>query len=181
MKLIRIINIAAAAALGLAANTAMAQGGYGSLSHFSWEVDQSNAPAIESSGIRAVGGYMFSDIFGVEGHVASGGDDEIELGGEEAEAELNKVLGLFAKANLPLNLLGVDLDIFGLVGYGYGRVDILAETTTTRVTENSFAWGAGADVALIPERLYLTADYVEYVNRTGIDANAASLGLRLSF
>jgi hypothetical protein len=49
------------------------------------------------------------------------------------------------------------------------------------VHENSFAWGAGADVALIPDRLYLTADYVEYINRTGISASAVSLGLRLSF
>lgn len=181
MKLTRIISIAVVAAFGLAANTAIAQGGYGSLSHFSWEVDQSNSPTIESAGVRAVGGYMFSDIFGIEAHVASGGTDDTTLGAEDAEAELNKMFGAFAKLNLPLNVMGVGLDVFGLAGYGYGRLDILAQTTKTTISENSFAWGAGADVALIPDRLYLTADYIDYISRTGIDGSAASLGLRLAF
>jgi hypothetical protein len=49
------------------------------------------------------------------------------------------------------------------------------------VTENGFSWGAGAEVALIRDRLYLAADYIDYRSRTGIEASAASVGLRLSF
>lgn len=178
MNLTRITSIAAAAALGLAATAAGAQGGYGSLSAFDWSIDGSGS-SLESQGIRAAGGLMFNETFGIEAHVASGGTDNLEFEGEDAEAELNKMLGLFAKLNLPL--LNKWANVYGLAGYGYGRVDILAETTTSRITANSFAWGAGADVAIVPERLYLTVDYIDYISRSGVSASAASLGLRLSF
>jgi hypothetical protein len=97
------------------------------------------------------------------------------------EAELNKLLGVFAKLNLPLPLPLVDANVFGLAGYSVGKVEVLAETTTDTFYENSFSYGVGADVALIPERLYLTADHIDYISRTGVDASATSIGLRLSF
>jgi hypothetical protein len=124
---------------------------------------------------------MLNGAFGIEAHVGVGGTDELEYAGEEAEAELNKMLGVFAKVNLPLPLPLVDANLFGLAGYSVGKVEVLAETTTDTFYENSFSYGAGLDMALIPDRLYLTADYVEYLSRTGLDSSAASLGLRLSF
>jgi opacity protein-like surface antigen len=179
MSFTRILGIAAAAVFGLTANTAFAQGGYGALSYFDWSVDQSGLSKIESETVRATGGYLFNEHFGIEGHVATGGRDDLTFAGEDAEAELNKVFGVFAKFNLPL--LNDWVNVYGLAGYGYGRVDILAETTTATVSENGFAWGVGADVALIPGRLYLTADHIDYLSRTGLDGSATSLGLRLSF
>jgi hypothetical protein len=170
------------AALGLAVTgSASAQGGYGALSVLDWEVQQGDSPKIESTGVRATGGYMLNDAFGIEAHVGVGGTDELEYAGEEAEAELNKLLGIFAKLNLPLPLPLVDANVFGLAGYSVGKVEVLAETTTATFYENSFSYGVGADVALIPDRLYLTADYIDYISRTGVDSSAASLGLRLSF
>jgi hypothetical protein len=83
--------------------------------------------------------------------------------------------------NLPLPLALVDANVYGLAGYSVGKVEILAETTTDTLYENSFSYGVGADVALIPDRLYLTADYIDYISRTGTEASAASVGLRLSF
>jgi opacity protein-like surface antigen len=174
-----MMGIAAAAALALTANTVVAQGGYGALSYFDWSVDQSGLSKIESETVRATGGYRFNEHFGIEAHVATGGRDELTFAGEDAEAELNKLVAGFAKLNLPL--WNDWVNVYGLVGYAFGKVDILAETTTEVVHENSFAWGAGADVALIPDRLYLTADYVDYPNRTGLSASAVSLGLKLSF
>jgi hypothetical protein len=181
------IIAAGLAALGLAVTgSAGAQGGYGALSAFDWEIQQGDSPKIESTGIRATGGYMFNDAFGFEGHVGVGGTDDIEYPGgmnapEDAEAELNKLLGVFAKVNLPLPLALVDANVFGLAGYSVGKVEVLAETTTDTFYENSFSYGVGADVALIPDRLYLTADYIDYISRTGTEASAASVGLRLSF
>jgi hypothetical protein len=148
-----------------AAGGANAQGGYGALSAFDWEIEQAGPPTVESAGIRATGGVMFNEAVGIEAHVGVGGADELEYAGEEAEAELNKLLGVFAKVNLPLPL--VDANVFGLVGYSVGKVEVLAETTTDTFYENSFGYGAGFDVALIPNRLYLTADYIDYISRTG--------------
>lgn len=85
---------------------------------------------------------MFNETFDIEAHVASGGTDNLEFEGEDAEADLNKILGVFAKLNLPLSVMNRGFNLYGLAGYGYARVDILAETTTDTVTENSFAWGA---------------------------------------
>jgi opacity protein-like surface antigen len=146
-------------------------------------VDRSGLSKIESETVRATGGYRFNEHFGIEAHVATGGRDELVLptfsGPEDAEAELNKLVAGFAKLNLPL--WNDWVNVYGLLGYAFGKVDILAETTTEVVHENSFAWGAGADVALIPDRLYLTADYVDYLNRTGLSASAVSVGVKLSF
>jgi hypothetical protein len=177
------ITIAAGlAAFGLAATgSANAQGGYGALSAFDWEIQQGDSPKIESTGFRATGGVMFNDAFGIEAHVGVGGTDELEYAGEEAEAELNKMLGVFAKVNLPLPLPLVDANLFGLAGYSVGKVEVLAETTTATFYESSFSWGAGADIAIILDRLYLTADHIDYRSRAGIEASAASVGLRLSF
>jgi hypothetical protein len=180
MNLTRLTSIAAAAALGLAATAASAQGGYGSLSAFDWEVGQGDAK-VESTGVRAVGGYMFNPGIGLEVHAAAGGTDELQYGSQDAEAELNKLLAIFAKPTLPLPVPLVEANVFGLVGYSYGKVDILAETTTDVVSQNSFSWGFGAELGLIPNRLYLTADHIDYISRTGVDASATSIGLRLSF
>jgi opacity protein-like surface antigen len=163
----------------LASGIAGAQGGYGALSYFDWSVDQSGLSKIESETVRATGGYRFNEHFGIEAHVATGGRDELTFAGEEAEAELNKLVAGFAKLNLPL--LNDWVNVYGLVGYAFGKVDILAETTTGVVHENSFAWGAGADIALWPGRWSLTADYVEYINRTGVNADAVSIGVKLLF
>ena len=184
MRMTRLFAVGLAAAFALTSNLALAEGGYGSLSVFDWSVERTGIEKIESTGLRATGGYMFSDIFGIEGHIGTGGTDDIEypVSGslEDAEAELNKVLGGFAKLNLPLNVMGVGLNVYGLAGYAYGRVDILSTTKSTTESANSFAWGAGADVALT-DRLSLTVDYIDYISRTGFDAQAASLGLRLAF
>jgi opacity protein-like surface antigen len=169
----------AAAAFGLTANTAFAQGGYGALSYFDWSVDQSGLSKIESETVRATGGYSFNEYFGIEAHVATGGRDDLTFAGESAEAELNKLVAGFAKLNLPL--WNDWVNVYGLVGYAFGKVDILAETTTDVVHENSFAWGAGADIALWPGRWSLTADYVDYINRSGLSASAVSIGVKLSF
>jgi opacity protein-like surface antigen len=179
MGFTRISGITAAAAFGLMTNAALAQGGYGALSYFDWSVDQSGLSKIESETVRATGGYMLNEHFGIEAHVATGGRDDLTFAGEEAEAELNKLVAGFAKLNLPL--WNDWVNVYGLVGYAFGKVDILAETTTGVVNENSFAWGAGADIALWPGRWSLTADYVEYINRSGLSASAVSVGLKLSF
>ncbi len=169
---------ASLAALGLAATgTANAQCGYGALSAFSWEVEQAGSPTVESTGIRATGGYMFNDAFGIEAHVATGGTDDLIFEGQDAEAELNKVIAGFAKLNLPLP---VGINVFGLVGYSVGKVQVLAETTTDTFYENSFSYGGGIDLALT-DRLSLTADYIDYISRTGTEASAATVGFRLSF
>jgi opacity protein-like surface antigen len=179
MSFTRMMGIAAAAALALTANTVVAQGGYGALSYFDWSVQEAGLSKIESETVRATGGYRFNEHFGIEAHVATGGRDELTFAGEDAEAELNKLVAGFAKLNLPL--LNDWVNVYGLAGYAFGKVDILAETTTGVVNENSFAWGAGADIALWPGRWSLTADYVEYINRSGLSASAVSVGLKLSF
>jgi hypothetical protein len=181
--------IAGLAAFGLAAaGSAGAQEGYGALHYFGWTVDHDQLSEIESAGVRASGGYTFADYglfdLGVEVHAATGGSDELEFpvgatATEEATAELNKVVAAFVKPRLPL--LGGLVNVYGLAGYSYGKLDILAETTARSVTEHGFSWGGGAEVALIPDRLYLAADYVSYISGDDFDATAASVGLRLLF
>ena len=183
----RIIGIAAAAALGLTANAAFAQGGYGSLSAFDWEIERTTEegdfPKLSSKGVRAIGGYMADANIGVEFHVASGGEDDFEFPvdettTEDADAELNKLLSVFARASAPVNPW---MNVYGLAGYSYALVEILGETTATSQSESGFSFGAGVELSLVPERLYLTLDHVEYVSQHDVDINATSLGFRLAF
>ena len=60
-------------------------------------------------------------------------------------------------------------------------MEILGESTATSQSESGFSFGGGVEVSLVPERLYLTLDHVEYVSQHDVDNNATSLGLRLAF
>lgn len=180
MRVTYIVSLALLLAPGLA----LAQGGYGSLSYLDWEVEQTDFPRLSSAGFRATGGYMVNEHLGIEGHIGSGGTDDIafptgETTTEDAEAELNKLLSVFARGSLPV--VEDRLNVFGLFGYSYSRIDILAETTTSNQSESGFSWGAGVEVAIVPERLYLSLDHIAYISQRDIDANATSLGLRLNF
>ena len=139
---------------------------------------------MSSKGVRAIGGYMADANVGVEFHVASGGEDDLQFPVDEttteaADAELNKLLSVFARASAPV--AQGRLNVFGLFGYSYSLVEILGETTATSQSESGFSWGAGVEVSLVPERLYLSLDHVEYISQHDVDINATSLGLRLSF
>lgn len=186
MKLTRITTIAAAAALGLTSTAALAEEDaghyYAGAHYFDWEVENTEGLDAKADTGRLLAGYMYNEYVGVELHAATGGTDEL---GDGVEAELDQLVGIFARLNMPMYNGWANL--FGLVGYGRGEVDVTTEAGTTSVLESGFALGVGLEVAVIPNRLYVAADHVQYVNETGkggltgIEGTANSLGLRMNF
>lgn len=181
-------RLTAAAALGLLATTVGAQTdadthrSYAGISYFDWESDTPSS-RLSAPGMRVVGGYDFNrqgviDI-GVEGHIATGGKDDLMFQGEDAEAELTRLLSLFLRPSI---LVARDsVRIYGLLGYSQGKVDVLAVTTASDFSESGFSWGGGVDIALTPNKLSVNVDYVQYIDSGDIDASAMSLGLKLHF
>lgn len=186
MNFTRIAMIAAAAALGLTSIAASAQedtqGYYVGAHYFAWEVDNTEGLEAEAGTARLLAGLMYNEYVGVELHAAAGGTDDL---GDGVEAELDQLVGIFARINIPMYDGWANL--FGLVGYGRGEVDVTTEAGTTSVSESGFSLGLGLEVAIIPNRLYVAADHVRYVNetgaggQTGIEGTANSLGLRFAF
>lgn len=180
MKLTRILTVLAALGLAFAASTVSAQGVYAGAHYSDWQAEATGSPDMRTSAQRLLAGYMFNDYVGLEVHALGGSTDDL---GGGVEADLDRVLAGFARINLPMYNHWANL--FGLVGLAKGEVDISGDADS--ISESGFAFGAGFEIAIVPEVLYVSADYVEYVNETGkggatdIQGTASSLGLRMAF
>ena len=183
MQFTRMIGLAAAAVLGLAATAASAEGYYVGGHYFDWKVKSSDAPTLDASGGRLLGGYMLNDYVGFEIHAAQGGTDEVAEG--TVEGELDRLWGAFARFNMPVYRGWGNL--FALVGYAQGEVEVSSAVDSETVDESGPALGAGVEVAILPGRLYLSADHVQYIKETensgleNVEGTATSIGLRYSF
>lgn len=192
MKFTGIFAAIAAVAFGFTTGAAWADESdngnfYAGVYHFDWKVQYRLVPELDESGYRLQGGYMFNDYIGVELQAASGGEHVYETNPEDS-AELDNMIGVFGRINLPVYPGWVNL--FGLFGYSQVEIDVkshdgLPENIVTK--EDSFSLGAGVEVALWAERLYVSADYIEYINKTGkgglsgVEASGGSIGLRYNF
>lgn len=126
-----------------------------------WELDPDRGSSRDDVGLRLRGGAQFNDYFAVEGHLGGGGSD--------GPAELDYLVGAYAKGILPV------ADQFRLYGLaGFTEVDFDVDS------ESGFSYGAGAEFDLTPQ-LALGADYMRYLDKSDYDFDAVSVGLRYRF
>lgn len=126
-----------------------------------WQLDRDNGPDRDSVGLRLRGGVQLNDYLALEGHLGGGGSD----GG----AELDYLVGGYAKGILPL---ADEVRLYGLAGFTEVDFDI--------DRASGFSYGAGAEVDLT-QQLSLGADYVRYLDKSRYNFDAASVGLRYRF
>lgn len=126
-----------------------------------WELDRDNRQDRDSVGLRLNGGMQFNDYFAVEGHLGGGGSD--------GPAELDYLVGAYAKGILPV---APEFRLYGLAGYTEVDVDI--------DRESGFSYGAGAEFDVAPN-LAVGADYMRYLDESETTFDAASVGMRYRF
>jgi len=126
-----------------------------------WNLDRDNRQDRDSVGLRLNGGMQFNEYFAVEGHLAGGGSD--------GPAELDYLVGAYAKGILPV---APEFRLYGLAGFT--EVDFNIDR------ESGFSYGAGAEFDVAPN-LSVGADYMRYLDKSRYNFDAASVGLRYRF
>jgi opacity protein-like surface antigen len=126
-----------------------------------WDLDYEHGDDGESVGLRLNGGMQFNDYFGAEAHLGTGGSD--------GEAELDYLVGAYAKGILPLSQ---EFRLYGLAGF--------TEVDFDTGSENGFSYGAGAEFDVAPN-LAIGADYMRYLDKSDYNFDAASVGIRYRF
>jgi opacity protein-like surface antigen len=126
-----------------------------------WNLDRDNRQDRDSVGLRLNGGMQFNEYFAVEGHLAGGGSD--------GPAELDYLIGAYAKGILPV---APEFRLYGLAGFTEVDYDI--------DRESGFSYGAGAEFDVAPN-LAVGADYMRYLDKSDTTFDAASVGVRYRF
>jgi outer membrane immunogenic protein len=90
--------------------------------------------------------WTANDIFGVEGEVHVGIDDDRQVvGGVATDVELKHAAAIYGTAGVPL---GENGRVFGRVGYGTQKFEARAAGVTASDSDESFNYGVGAQFFL---------------------------------
>ncbi|MGX6646679.1 porin family protein [Maricaulaceae bacterium MS644] len=124
------------------------------------------------------GGYDVTNYFGVEGEALFGIGDEITtIFGRRAETSVNYGVGLFAKAQYPIN---ETISVHGRVGYAWTEFEASAAGFSDSREDNGMAAGFGGEYAFSGPNA-LRADYTLYDYGNNGQADGWSLAYVRSF
>ncbi|EPC02687.1 hypothetical protein L861_10100 [Litchfieldella anticariensis FP35 = DSM 16096] len=137
-----------------------------------WEFDPDRGSAVDSIGLRLLGGAQFNDYFAVEGHLGGGGSDAEQ----DIETKLEYVVGAYAKGILPV---ADRFRLYGLAGFSEVRTDVSGPLSGDD-REGGFSYGAGAEFDMAPN-VAVGADYMRYLDKSSHTFDAASVGVRYRF
>lgn len=126
-----------------------------------WDLDYDHGADGDSVGLRLNGGAQFSEYFGAEAHLGTGGSD--------GPTELEYLVGAYAKGILPVS---EEFRLYGLAGF--------TEVDFDTDQESGFSYGGGAEFDIAPN-LAVGADYMRYLDKSDYTFDAASVGVRYRF
>jgi len=143
---------------------------------------------IKPTALRMRLGSTLNDYLAIELHGAFGLSDDtdtVDVLGESisAQYEIDSALGVFIKARAPV---GERFGLFAMLGYsrleGSYRIDApsVAIVESGSESESDVSMGLGADFRMT-DRLYLNADYLQLLDKSGVEVTSLNLGLRLDF
>lgn len=167
MKHLALVTSAAALLAAGAAGSAQAQQtfypeGYVGGDAMFWTLDPDAGSSRDSVGLRLRAGAQVNDYFAVEGHLGTGGSD--------GPADLDYLVGGYAKGILPV---APEVRLYGLLGFTEVDLDSAGR-------ENGLSYGAGGEFDVAPQ-LSIGADYIRYLDKSGGNFDAASVGVRYRF
>ncbi|ULQ47665.1 porin family protein [Flagellatimonas centrodinii] len=170
---------------------------YASLSSLNWQLEGNFA---EGSGIRLVLGQQLSDYLSMELHGGMGGDDNVTLMttgptpvAVNGELGLDQLVGGYVRASYPVN---DRVSLYGLLGYTRVKAEFEGDANFTAgstplnrdsfsESESGHSYGGGIEFdvfsSLMDGRLRLTADYMLYLDKSGSEFEARSVGVKLEF
>ncbi len=170
---------------------------YAAVSSLNWQLEGDFA---EGSGIRLVLGQQVSEYLSIELHGGIGGDDNVTLMTTDptpvavnGDLGLKQLLGAYLRASYPFNEM---VSIYGLAGYTRVKAEFEGDPNftagSTPLNRDSFSesesgnsYGGGIEFkvfsGLLDGKLRLTADYMVYLDKSGSDFEAKSVGVKLQF
>jgi len=186
---------------GLMATPALAEtespARYASVSSLNWQLESDFA---EGSGIRLVLGQQLSDHLSVELHGAMGGDDSVTLMTTDptpvavnGDLGLKQLFGAYIRASYPFN---DSVSVYGTAGYTTVKAEFECDAGFTagstplnrdsfRESESGSSYGGGIEFnvlsGVLDGNLRLTADYMVYLDTSGSEFEAKSVGVKLAF
>lgn len=141
-----------------------------------WTLSPDNYDRFSSTALNLRAGIHYSDNFGVETHLATGGKDTVR----DIEAKLNLMWGVFLRGAYPIK----NFRLYGL--FGAANLNMSADATidgeqvngSDRVTRLSY--GAGAEY-LFDNKWGFNLDYMVYATSNNFDFSATSVGFVYRF
>lgn len=161
-----------------------AAGGYIGLNYSQYELDvDATSNTIKPTGVTLRVGVELNDMFGLEGRIGTGIEDDTRSSGVgSVEFELDRIYGGYAKLSVPVLEM---LRPYAIGGYSEvrGRTSVrsggvLLSRDTDSVDGGSY--GIGVDVSLAGT-LGLNAEYMRYLDKDNYELNAISVGIRSAF
>ena len=168
---------------------------YASVSSLNWQLEGNFA-----EGIRLVLGQQLGDYLSVELHGGMGGDDHVTLMTTDptpvavsGDLGLKQLFGAYIRASYPFNDL---VSVYGLAGYTKVKAEFEGDPNFTAgstplsrdgfsESENGSSYGGGIEFnvlsGILDGRLRLTADYMVYLDKSGSEFEAKSVGVKLQF
>jgi len=173
-----------AGVLGVGVGPAMADQAvpYIGMDAFLWELDFDHVPDAEATGLRVRGGVEINPYLAFEVHLASGGSDRVTIsepgfGRYDVDMELDYLAGVFGRGQIPL---AERFQLYGLVGYSKAKFTFKALGGSFSDDDTGLSLGLGGQF-LATEHMFLSADYVLYLNKSDYDFDALSLGAGYRF
>lgn len=138
-------------------------------------------PAIEDATLVSVSGRLgtfITENISAEARLGFGllGDD-VDVFGTSVDIDLNYFFGVYARAGLPIN---DNLYPYVLLGYTRGEVEASAGGSSLSEAESDTSFGFGVDLKL-NEKLTLNAEYINLLDKDGVEVSGFTLGASVSF
>lgn len=175
-------SLLAASAL-VAASSASAEGFYLGLGYQIGTYDENGVPEADISAIKFEAGTYFSEYIAVEAHLNLGMDSDTVAvpvttnTSVDVDIELENSVSLFLKGDLEVS---PDFNLYGLLGFSQVDVEASAQGFSESTTDTGFSYGAGAEVGF-GNRVYVSAEYISYINADEYDYNGINLGVHKKF
>src|SRR5690606_611748 len=127
-------------------------------------------------------GYFMLDQIAVEGRLGLGTtDDTVTVHNfgtpVQVDVEVDRMFGLYLVGHLPL---GEQASLYALVGFTDIKATFSAGGFSTSGSDSGFTYGFGADLYASPQ-FAINAEYTQYLDETGYELSAISLGAKLHF
>lgn len=172
----RVFVIAALLFLSIC-SSAFASNSYVGLDYSFVNYEPSGFPDADVGAVSVKGGTYLGQYWAIEARAGLGvSDDTINASGTEVEFEIDSILGLYLRGEIPLER------VKPFVTIGYSRLEATATVLGDSQSddESDLSYGFGLDV-MISDQVSMGAEYLQLIDKSEIDFSTINLGLKYHF
>lgn len=166
--------------MGVASHASLASENQGSLGVV-YHMGTYSETGIPDANLSALGirfGKQFSENASFEAHLGIGmADDTVYVSGFDVDVELDNVISLFIKGDIPLSSAA---KVYGLLGFTKGEITATAMGFSFSESDSGLSYGLGAE-AEIGNDLSIVGDYIFYLDESEYDYAGFNIGFKKRF